>query len=133
MARNPILPLIALLVLAAPPVAAQPQMPAAETTLSARMQAFLAEVEDFPNTELAAFFPRRGDWTWFQTRRDPRGPVHGVGVWRFPGAETLRAIGAGGPACDSFEGVTGEAAPWAGRLGMRAMLEGRWRRGRPCD
>jgi hypothetical protein len=126
--RNVLLPLVLLLV-AAVPLAAQTSAPAAtEATLAARMQAFLEEVEDFPNTGLVEFFPRRGDWTWFQTLRDFAGTVRGVGVWRFPGAETPRVIGEGGPACESFEGVTGEAAPWEGRLGMQAMRPGRWRR-----
>lgn len=130
MPRNRILPLTALLTLAALPLAAQTESrtPAAGAPLDARMQAFLEEVEDFPNTGLVEFFPRRGDWTWFQTLRDSGGTVRGVGIWRFPGAETLRAIGEGGPACESFEGVTGEAGPWEGRLGVQAMRPGRWRR-----
>jgi hypothetical protein len=121
--RNRIVGLIALLTVAAFPLGAQ-------TPLTARMQAFVDEIEDFPNTELAAFFPRRGDWTWFETVLDVRtGEVHGTGIWRFPGAETLRAIGAGGPVCDSFESAVGEAGPVETRLGMQAMMHsGRWRR-----
>jgi hypothetical protein len=115
--------LAALLTLAAVPLDAQ-------ASLAARMQAFVDEIEDFPNTELAAFFPRRGDWTWFETVIDLRTErVRGAGIWRFPGAETLRAIGAGGPVCDSFEGTIGDYGPLDGRLGMQVMMNaGRWRR-----
>lgn len=123
LARIPLL-LAPLLAVAAPPLGAQ-------TSLAARMQAFLAEVEDEPNTELAAYFPRHGDWTWVQTARDYNrgGRVAAVGIWRFPGAETVRAIGAGGPACMSFDGPRGEFGPVEGRLGMQAkMYEGPWRR-----
>ncbi|HEU4881548.1 MAG TPA: hypothetical protein VFT45_04860 [Longimicrobium sp.] len=124
MPRIPLLSLIALFTLATPPLRAQ-------TSLAARMQAFMAEIEDRPNTELAAFFPRRGDWTWVQTARDYNhgGRVMGVGIWRFPGAETVRAIGADGPVCDSFEQPQGEFGPWEGLFGMQAMFNrGRWRR-----
>lgn len=124
MLRSRNLVLVALLTLAAIPLYAQ-------TSLSARMRAFLAEIGDEPNTELAAFFPRHGDWTWVQTARDYNrgGRVMSVGVWRFPGAETVRAIGAGGPVCGSFDGIRGEFGPFEGRFGMQArMYEGPWRR-----
>jgi hypothetical protein len=132
MSRNRLLSLIALITLSLP-LAAQTEARApapAETALAARMQAFLAEVGDEPNTELVAFFPRRGDWTWMQTLLDVRsGVVQGAGVWRFAGAETVRAIGAGGPACMSFDRVRGEYGPFEGRLGMQALMHpGRWRR-----
>ncbi len=114
---------------AAVPLAAQMSASAAETPLAARMQAFLREVEDTPNTELAAFFPRRGDWTWVQTLRDDgRGSTH-TGIWRFPAVETARAIGAGGPVCDSFDEPRGEFGPFEGRFGMQAMFNrSGWRR-----
>ena len=99
-------------------------------TLDVRMEAFLRESPREPNDALAAFFPRRGDWTWVQTIRDmERGGPPRTGVWRFPGAETVRAIGAGGPACDSFDRPRGEFGPFEGRLGMQMMMhDGPWRR-----
>lgn len=127
MLRKPLLPLM--LAITAP-LAAGAQPAASGATLDARMQAFFAEIPEEPNTALAAFFPRRGDWTWVQTIRDMESgrPVR-TGVWRFPGAETARAIGADGPACGSFDGPHGEFGPFEGRFGMQAMLHGgRWRR-----
>jgi hypothetical protein len=106
------------------------QADAAGATLNGRMQAFLAEVEEAPNTGLVAFFPRRGDWMWVQTLRDDeRGSPPRLGVWRFPGAETERAISAGGPVCNSFDRGRGDFGPVEGRLGMQAMMHpGPWRR-----
>lgn len=120
--RRTILISVAFFSTSAPPVAGQ-------AGLGGRMQAFLREVEERPNTGLVAFFPRRGDWTWVQTLRDERGGGSRTGIWRFPGAETQRAIGVGGPVCDSFDQGGGESGPWEGRLGMQAMLSrGPWRR-----
>jgi hypothetical protein len=127
MTRNLTL-LVAGALVAAAPLAAQAT--AAGATLNERMQAFLAEVEEAPNTGLVSYFPRRGDWTWVQTLRDGGGggPPR-LGVWRFPAAQTARAIGAGGPVCDSFDGPRGESGPFEGRLGMQTMLHpGSWRR-----
>ena len=106
MRRNLILSLACSLA-AGVPMAAQTGTPSAPATLDARMQAFLREIAEEPNTALAAFFPRRGDWTWVQTLRDERGRGERTGTWRFPGAETPRAIGDGGPACESFDGGGG--------------------------
>src|SRR5829696_2965225 len=82
--------LITLLMLAALRLAAQETRApvTSQATLAARMRAFMAEIEDQPNTELAAFFPRRGDWTWVQTARNYErgGRTMYVGMWRFPGA-----------------------------------------------
>ena len=132
MLRNRILPLIALLTIAALPLQAQTESrapAAAGAPLGARMEAFLREVEDSPNTSLVAYFPRRGDWTWAQTLRADGGGPDRTGTWRFPAAETQRAIGAGGPVCDSFDAGGGHSGPWEGRLGMYARLHaGRWRR-----
>lgn len=127
-----ILPLIALLSLAAVPLPAQAESrptAAADAPLAARMQAFLREVEESPNTGLVAYFPRRGDWTWVQTLRYDGGGPDRTGLWRFPAAETQRAIGAGGPVCDSFDEGGGHSGPWEGRFGIYARHhEGRWRR-----
>lgn len=95
---------------------------------AARMQAFLREVEYPQNTGLVPYFPRRGDWTWEQTIRDEHGRRVGRGVWRFSAAETLRAIGAAGPACDSFNAGGGEFGPMVGSLASHLFPEGRWRR-----
>jgi len=124
-----LIPLLACSLAATLPLAAQTGAPAG-ATLEARMQAFLREVPETPNTALAAFFPRRGDWTWVQTLRDERGRRRRTGVWRFPGAETLRAIGAGGPVCGSFDLIRGEFGPFEGRFGMQAIMNrgGPWRR-----
>jgi hypothetical protein len=113
------------LVLAAPPVRAQ----VPDGALAARMRAFVEAAPDAPNDSVAAFFPRRGDWAWVHTRRpfDTPGPPR-VGTRRFGGAETLRAIGAGGPVCESFD-QPGELGPHEGRLGMQALMHrGPWRR-----
>ncbi|HEV3051793.1 MAG TPA: hypothetical protein VGX50_15915, partial [Longimicrobium sp.] len=111
------------------PVQAAAQKGAAGATLDARMQAFVREIPREPNDALAAFFPRRGDWTWVQTIRDmERGRPPRSGVWRFPAAETVRAIGAEGPACLSFD-IGFEVGPYEGRLGMQTLIhEGPWRR-----
>jgi hypothetical protein len=120
--------LTALLTPAAPPLAAQTGA-SAETTLAGRMRAFAEAAPNAPNDSVAAFFPRRGDWTWVHTRRpfDAPGPLR-VSTWRFPGAETLRAIGEGGPVCQSFD-ESGGVGPYEGRLGMQTrMHRGPWRR-----
>jgi hypothetical protein len=125
--RTVFLPLA--LVMAAAPLLAAQTGASAEATLAGRMRAFLREVPDAPNTELAAFFPRRGDWTWEQTLLDGRGIATRVVVRRFPGAETLRVIGAGGPACLSFDGIRGDFGPFEGQFGMQARMNpGPWRR-----
>lgn len=123
--RMPSLCLAALLPLAAA-LPARAQAP--DTSLDARMRAFVREIAAEPNTGLAAFFPRRGDWTWVQTMRGERGGER-VGVWRFPGAETVRAIGAGGPACNSFDVGGGEIGPFEGSFGMQTRMHPLpWRR-----
>ncbi|HST57505.1 MAG TPA: hypothetical protein VLK84_02380 [Longimicrobium sp.] len=132
MIRTPILRLAVLASLAALPAPAQDRPAAsapAETTLTARMQAFLAEVERTPNTALAAYFPRRGDWTWEESVRDPRGRRR-TGLWRFSGAETLRVITDDGLLCDAFDRRSG-VGPHERRFAMQARLhqgQGPWRR-----
>lgn len=124
--RTSLLPLAVLAALAVFPAAAQdPGAAPAGTPLAARMQAFIQEVRETPNTGLAAYFPRRGDWTRVQTI----GAWHGnrrvgerTGMWRFAGAETARVIGAGGPACRSFDTETGDVGPYEGLFGMQTRL-----------
>ena len=127
LSRMPVLCLSALLALAALPAAGQ----APDAALAARMRAFVDAAPDAPNDSVAAFFPRHGDWTWMQAWHDVDG--HGpprTGVWRFSGAETLRAIGAGGPVCESFD-AAGGIGPYHGRFGLQAeMHRGPWRRAR---
>lgn len=121
MPRNRVLPLIALLSLAAFPLGAQ-------TSLSERMQAFLAEVRETPNTGLIPYFPRRGDWTWVQTLEHPRDGRR-TGTWRFSGPETPRVVSADGPACLAFGGGTVEGGPFERSFGMQAArYSGPWRR-----
>ncbi|HYW14183.1 MAG TPA: hypothetical protein VE871_19615 [Longimicrobium sp.] len=124
-----LLRIAALASLAALPAAAQDRAaPPAEIALATRMRAFAAAAPGAPNDSVAAFFPRRGDWTWVHTRRpsDRRGAPR-VGTWRFGGVETLRAIGAGGPVCHSFDGPAGWG-PYEGRLGMQMLMHrGPWR------
>lgn len=123
MPRTRIAGALVLLVAAALPLRAQ------GASLEARMQAFLREVPREPNTALAAFFPRSGDWTWVQTLEDMNGGPERLGVWRFPGAETVRAIAKDGPACSSFDHVRGEYGPFEGSFGMQLRrYRGPWRR-----
>lgn len=122
--------LAALLLAAAPPLASQPSRaePTTEdaSTLAGRMRAFTDAMFREPLDSVARFFPRRGDWTWVVTTRR-EGSGRRVGAWRFPGAETLRAIREGGPVCESFDrpGDTG----YLGAL-MNHMMdpEKEWRR-----
>ncbi len=124
-----LLRLAALASLAALPANAQDRGAPAGTPLAARMQAFIREVHETPNTGLAAYFPRRGDWTWVHTRQPyGRRGAPRVATWRFGGAQTLRAIGAGGPVCPSFDGPGG-VGPTEGHLGMQTLMHrGPWRR-----
>jgi hypothetical protein len=114
------------LVLAASPARAQ------DNDLAARMRAFVREIQVTPNDGLAAYLPRRGDWTRVQTIglwRARRRVGERVGVWRFPGAETVRVIGEGGPACGSFDTSVGGVGPFEGWLGMQMRMNPQpWRR-----
>jgi hypothetical protein len=119
--------LLAGALVAVAPLAAQADQSGA--TLNARMQAFLREVLETPNTGLVSYFPRRGDWTWVETLLNEGGVASRLGVWRFPAAQTERAIGMGGPVCSSFDRRRGHSGPFEGRLGMQILLnEGPWRR-----
>ncbi|HEX8244135.1 MAG TPA: hypothetical protein VF541_11580 [Longimicrobium sp.] len=85
------------------PAAAQetdgaPPAPRPGSNLDATMRAFVRAVA---GREPAAFFPRRGDWTWYVAHRT-KGEPNRVGVWRFPAAQTDSAIWVGGPVCNSF-------------------------------
>lgn len=67
-------------------------------TLAGRMRAFL---EALGGDTPAAFFPRRGDWTWVQTHHY-EGGADRVGVWRFRASETAQALASCGPVEESF-------------------------------
>jgi hypothetical protein len=96
--RKSILPLLAAVLL---PSAAHAQRAAPGSgeamSLAGRMRAFL----EAARAEPAAFFPRRGDWTWVQTHHHERGGVR-VGVWRFRAEDTPKALAYCGPAGESF-------------------------------
>ena len=94
------------------------------------MDAFLQALRSDSRDSIAAFFPRRGDWSWVRTVREPNGPaVVVVGVRRFSGAETVRVIGRGGPACGSVDQGNGHSGPFEEHLGMQArMHRGSWPR-----
>jgi hypothetical protein len=109
MRRILILPL-ALVMAAALPLAAQTGAPA--TALDGRMESFLLVMEEGNRERLVAFCPRSGDWMWLRTTAQG----NRTGVWRFPGQETPRAMGAGGPVCTSFHWPGGEYGPVRGSL-----------------
>jgi hypothetical protein len=72
---------------------------------------------------VASFFPRNGSWNWVQTVRHPdANTVVATGTWRFSAGDTRRAIGEGGPLCESFEPMGGGAGPFEGRLGIQLSI-----------
>ena len=116
-----ILPILPLLL-------AIPLRAAAQDGLERRNEAFLRAVQHAPHDSVAAFFPRHGDWTWTQVTVGAP-PVHRLSVWRFAATETMRAIGRGGPACESFWRSGGGVGPIETVLIMRINVDGtRWRR-----
>lgn len=116
----------AALCLALLPQPARAQTPASRETLSARMHRFLDDVMGAPKDSLAAYFPRRGDWTWYHTVHQDGAPDR-LGVWRFPAAATRDAVRTCGPAWESFE-FQPEGQP-LGVLSSQVLDHGtRWRR-----
>ncbi|MFL5384209.1 MAG: hypothetical protein ACJ8GN_16940 [Longimicrobiaceae bacterium] len=113
-----ILPILPLLL-------AIPLRAAAQDGLESRNEAFLRAVSRAPDDSVAAFFPRRGDWTWTRVTEGAP-PGHPPGVWRFAAPETLRTVWRYGPVCSSFRGF--ENYLW-NMLEMRIETDGtRWRR-----
>jgi len=111
-----------------PLLLAIPLRAAAQDGLESRNEAFLRAVQSAPRDSVAAFFPRRGDWTWTQVAEGAP-PQHRVAVRRFAATETLRAIGRGGPACGSFLQFSGGVGAIETVLIMRINRGGaRWRR-----
>lgn len=97
--------------------------------LAARMEDLRRSVRSDQRDSVASFFPQRGSWSWVQTVLDSGGNrVVAVGRWRFSAAEARRAIGEGGPLCESFEPEKGGYGPYEGLLGMRLSLESPWDR-----
>lgn len=113
-------------ILAPLPLSAQ-RAPADTATLEARLNAFFHEVRKESRPGAAAFFPRRGEWSWVKST-----PVRdGVrrGVWRFRAAETLPAMSAGGPLCGTFGGDYGHTRPVETVFGMQVRMHDEpWRR-----
>ncbi|MFL5380955.1 MAG: hypothetical protein ACJ8GN_00380 [Longimicrobiaceae bacterium] len=111
-----------------PLLLAVPLRAAAQDGLESRNEAFLRAVTQAPRDSVAAFFPRRGDWTWTQVAEGAP-PGYRPKVWRFAATQTLRAIGRGGPACGSFLQLSGGVGAIETVLIMRINRGGvRWRR-----
>jgi hypothetical protein len=120
-------------------VSALPTPAAAQQVPARRMSAFMRAIQEEAPDSVAAYFPKRGEWTWVQTVRRDRWRVDGkretppilsAGTWRFPAAATVAAIDAGGPACESFYRASGEVGPLSGSLSGHMFLrdEQTWRR-----
>jgi hypothetical protein len=113
-----ILPILPLLL-------AIPLRATAQDGLESRNEAFLRAVRRAPDDSVAAFFPRRGDWTWTRVTEGAP-PGHPPAVWRFAAPETLRTVWRHGPVCNSFRGFEGYLG---NELEMRIEADGtRWRR-----
>jgi hypothetical protein len=80
-------------------VRAQDAAPGSGETLEARMSSFAAAVLG-GNPGLPEYFPASGDWRWVHTTHRAGGTR--VTAWRFPAAETQRAIEHPGPLWASF-------------------------------
>ena len=106
------------------PLAAQRVAP------ESRMEALIEAVGSDSRERVAAFFPRAGSWMWSGTTRERNSAtVVRMEAWRFPAAETLRAISEGGPVCGTFDTLTGHSGPFEEKLGMRMRRHPReWRR-----
>lgn len=105
--------------------------PARSQALEARTRAFFEAVRADSRERVAEFFPRRGGWSWVQTLRMESTPtVIRVSTWRFPAAETRRAIGQGGPFCNSIDQGSGHSGPFEESFGMQVRIhdEEDWRR-----
>lgn len=102
------------------------QAPRRGEPLAERMHRFLDDVMGAPEATLAAYFPRRDDWTWYHTVHEDGAPDR-MEVWRFPASATLDAIRTCGPAWESFQ-FQPEGQP-VGVLSWQVLDHGRqWRR-----
>jgi hypothetical protein len=110
-----------------PLLLAIPLRAAAQDGLESRNEAFLRAMAltRAQNDSGAAFFPRRGDWTWTQVTQGAP-PWHRPTVWRFPAPETLRTVLRSDPVCKAFSGFLNYLGD---ELMMRIEADGtRWRR-----
>ena len=115
-----ILPILPLLL-------AIPLRAAAQDGLESRNEAFLRAMAltRAPPDSVAAFFPRRGDWTWTKVVEGAP-PERRPTVWRFAAPETLRTAWRYGPVCEAFAGFVNYLGT---ELEMRIEADGtRWRR-----
>ncbi|HYW08358.1 MAG TPA: hypothetical protein VE913_15475, partial [Longimicrobium sp.] len=99
--------------------------PARAQVSDARMLEFRTAVALLETDSVAAFFPRRGGWSWVRTIHHPGRPDR-VEVRRFAASETRQVIGRGGAACVSF--ATNPHAAETGALVTEATYALRWRR-----
>jgi hypothetical protein len=76
--------------------------PSEVRALVARMRTLADSMREYgPNESFAAFFPRRGSWTWMPTvRKAPDGDR--TGSWHFLASQTVEALSSTGPLCPSF-------------------------------
>lgn len=90
-----------------------------------RMEAFLAAVMRKKPDSIAAFFPLTGTFSFTRTTHQRDGSR--TGVWRFPGANALAAISAGGPLHRAFT-LNPHGHPVGPFFHQVVLREGRWRR-----
>lgn len=114
--------------LGAAPLAAQSPAGGDSASLEGRARAFFHQVREESRPGAAAFFPRRGDWSWVSSRPHPDGSMR-AGVWRFRAEEALPAMNAGGPLCGTFGGRYGHYGPVETVFGMQVRMHREpWRR-----
>ncbi|HEU4562024.1 MAG TPA: hypothetical protein VFS20_29625 [Longimicrobium sp.] len=110
-----------------PLLLAIPLRAAAQDGLESRNEAFLRAVKEAPRDSAAAFFPRRGDWTWTQVVEGAP-PGRRSTAWRFAATETLRTIRPLGAVCASFQQletrVGGDRTRWRRVAGNRFVPPG---------
>ncbi|HEX6038819.1 hypothetical protein [Longimicrobium sp.] len=125
-AARPLVVLAAWMLLATSAPAQEASVPASsDATLAGRMRAFLEGMRGGDEAEIAAFFPRRGDWNWVRTLNGTRGPRQVV-TWRIAGAETERLIGDGGAGCEEFNAARADVGPVEDSFAGEVHEEG-WR------
>ncbi|MFL5539799.1 MAG: hypothetical protein ACJ8J0_12440 [Longimicrobiaceae bacterium] len=80
-----------------------------------------------PSESFAAFFPRRGSWTWMPTvRKAPEGDR--TGSWHFLASQTVEALSDSGPLCPSFFRGGGEVETFPTTIAGWLSGERGWRR-----
>lgn len=99
-------------------------------SLEGRTRAFFHQIREGQRAGIAAFFPRRGEWSWVSSTPWRDGGSR-TGVWRFRGEEALPAMSAGGPLCGTFGGMYayGHFGPSETVFGMQVRMHREpWRR-----